>query len=502
MHAYFGMEWNESENTHPDSRLNLPVISPAEYEASATPAKAFRDILPEGIQKMIEEGSPSFVVEELKCMPMNDNLRDHKARCLWYLNQLIKLLFMKVIKHKSKGTRQHKQPQTAVISIQNVVSSSMKSKISSYVLALALHINDFQTDLTLLQRDMKLSENKMLEIAKAMGLKITKRSVSMSGGVSEDHKFGTLSAELLPLIKRAIAVLQVPWSTEGPGSLLREPSGVLASVQHGHLDAYYRSNQLLCSSSTASLLVCDSVTDPQHTAVEVAALLQKQAICMIDPLQLEERFYSRYFLVPKRDGGLRPILDLRQVNLYLRAKGFKMMTMQQLFQSIRPGDCGFSKCMDAILALLRFKGIRIHNYLDNWLIYAKSPAQADAVTELVNGHLQWLGLMGLLHMCSLQAWFNSRAFQPTLNRDHLSKGTLLVETEVQGRHHNSGGLYKPPGRPQVSLSPSRDLQAFALGVREPPLTAGSTPARGDKLGGGPPLKEDPGRGALCSPLLA
>lgn len=54
--------------------------------------------------------------------------------------------------------------------------------------------------------------------------------------------------------------------------------------------------------------------DPQDAAVmslEVAALLKKQAIRMMDPLQLEEMFYSRYFLVSKWDGGLRPILSLR-----------------------------------------------------------------------------------------------------------------------------------------------------------------------------------------------
>ncbi|RXM27185.1 Signal recognition particle subunit SRP72 [Acipenser ruthenus] len=41
--------------------LSSSVMSPAEYEASATPAKAFRDILPEGIQKMIEEGSSNHI---------------------------------------------------------------------------------------------------------------------------------------------------------------------------------------------------------------------------------------------------------------------------------------------------------------------------------------------------------------------------------------------------------------------------------------------------------
>lgn len=44
------------------------------------------------------------------------------------------------------------------------------------------------------------------------------------------------------------------------------------------------------------------------------------------------------FLVPKRDGGLRLILDLRQVNLYLSRRLFQMLTTQWLLQSIRPGD--------------------------------------------------------------------------------------------------------------------------------------------------------------------
>lgn len=36
----------------------------------------------------------------------------------------------------------------------------MKAKITAYVIILALHINDFQIDLTVLQRDLKLSEKR------------------------------------------------------------------------------------------------------------------------------------------------------------------------------------------------------------------------------------------------------------------------------------------------------------------------------------------------------
>ncbi len=45
---------------------------------------------------------------------------------------------------------------------------------------------------------------------------------------------------------------------------------------------------------------------------EVMTLLEKGAIEMVPPALSESGFYSRYFLVPKKDGGLRPILDLRR----------------------------------------------------------------------------------------------------------------------------------------------------------------------------------------------
>ncbi len=38
------------------------------------------------------------------------------------------------------------------------------------------------------------------------------------------------------------------------------------------------------------------------------------SMATLPPHKRESRFYSRYFIVPKKDGGLRPILDLRQLN--------------------------------------------------------------------------------------------------------------------------------------------------------------------------------------------
>lgn len=44
----------------------------------------------------------SFVLEELKFLPADEKSRDHKARCLWFLDTLIKFSYLKMIKKKRK----------------------------------------------------------------------------------------------------------------------------------------------------------------------------------------------------------------------------------------------------------------------------------------------------------------------------------------------------------------------------------------------------------------
>src|SRR5512146_843155 len=50
---------------------------------------------------------------------------------------------------------------------------------------------------------------------------------------------------------------------------------------------------------------------------EIAALLAKGAIEPVPPAEMESGFYSPYFIVPKKSGGSRPILDLRVLNRWL-----------------------------------------------------------------------------------------------------------------------------------------------------------------------------------------
>ncbi len=168
---------------------------------------------------------------------------------------------------------------------------------------------------------------------------------------------------------------------------------------------------------------------------EVMHLLTKGAIEMVPPAQSESDFYSRYFLIPKKDGGLRPILDLRHLNRTLMKRSFRMITLKQILSQIRTEDWFFSldlkdayfhiqivhhhrrfafegvayqytvlpfglslvpltftKCMDAALSPLRQMGIRILNYLDNWLVLAQSEVELISHSTLLLSHLERLGL--------------------------------------------------------------------------------------------------------------
>ncbi|XP_054545333.1 DNA-directed RNA polymerase I subunit RPA49 isoform X2 [Talpa occidentalis] len=187
------------------------LLSPSEYEALQSPSEAFKNVTSEEILKMIEENSHCcFVIEALKNLPFDKESRDRQARCIWFLDTLIKFRAQKVIKRKSAlgpgiphiiNTKLLKHFTCLTYSngsLRNFISDSMKAKITAYVIILALHINDFQIDLTILQRDLKLSERRMIEIAKAMRLRISKRRVALAAGMEEDHKLGTLHIPLPP----------------------------------------------------------------------------------------------------------------------------------------------------------------------------------------------------------------------------------------------------------------------------------------------------------------
>ncbi len=171
---------------------------------------------------------------------------------------------------------------------------------------------------------------------------------------------------------------------------------------------------------------------------EIAVLLAKDANEPVPPAERRQGFYSPYFIVPRKRGGLRPILDLRVLNRALHKLPFKMRTRRRIIKCIQPQDWFaaidlkdayfhvsillrhrpflrfafegrawqyrvlpfglslsprvFMKVVEGALTPLWEVGVRILNYLDDWLILAQSREQLGDPRDLVLRHLSQLGL--------------------------------------------------------------------------------------------------------------
>ncbi|KAI2644980.1 Transposon Ty3-G Gag-Pol polyprotein [Labeo rohita] len=81
-----------------------------------------------------------------------------------------------------------------------------------------------------------------------------------------------------------------------------------------------------------------SDTDASVLHAEIAVLLAKDTIEPVPSAKMKLGFYSPYFIVPKKNGGLRPILDLRVLNRSLLKMPFKMLTPKCIISCIRRQD--------------------------------------------------------------------------------------------------------------------------------------------------------------------
>mgnify|MGYP003345937601 CR=1 FL=1 len=76
-----------------------------------------------------------------------------------------------------------------------------------------------------------------------------------------------------------------------------------------------------------SMPICDE---------EVNALLRKDAI--EDIAERNTKFVSGIFVIPKANGGFRPVINLKPVNKFIRHIHFKMEGLSLLKELVRKGD--------------------------------------------------------------------------------------------------------------------------------------------------------------------
>ncbi len=235
---------------------------------------------------------------------------------------------------------------------------------------------------------------------------------------------GTSIVPLEPLAQRLEAWLTLP-------SLSR---WLTRTIRHGYAIQFARRPPKFNGVLETSV----AVRNAPVLCEEIAVLLAKDAIEPVPPAEMRQGFYSPYFIVPKKSGGLRPILDLRVLNRALHKLPFKMLTHRRMIKCIQPQDWFaaidlkdayfhvsilprhrpflrfafegrawqyrvlpfglslsprvFTKVVEGALTPLREVGVRILNYLDDWLILAQSREQLGDHRDLVLRHLSQLGL--------------------------------------------------------------------------------------------------------------
>ena len=170
---------------------------------------------------------------------------------------------------------------------------------------------------------------------------------------------------------------------------------------------------------------------------ETKKLLKKGAMEVVE--HAENQFLLNIFTVPKKDGTRRPVIDLRQLNHFVKKVPFKMEDLTQIPSVLQKGDflCKidlqdayltiavakkvrvyfwflwkvklyqftclpfglasspriFTKCLKPLLVYLRALGVHLLVYLDDFLIMAPTKEQRLEQAQLIIGLLEKLGYL-------------------------------------------------------------------------------------------------------------
>ena len=183
---------------------------------------------------------------------------------------------------------------------------------------------------------------------------------------------------------------------------------VLDVVKHGYKLEFIQKPPFLGIKPTNVALESQAIIKQ-----EIDSLLNKNAIEIVKPVEMHSGFYSTLFLVPKKNGEMRPVINLKPLNKYLQKKHFKMDTLSKVLNLVEKGDWAltidlkdayfhikifeghrkylrfmflekvyqfrvlcfsptsaprvFVKIISVVVAYLRKSNIRLASYLDDWI---------------------------------------------------------------------------------------------------------------------------------------
>ena len=170
---------------------------------------------------------------------------------------------------------------------------------------------------------------------------------------------------------------------------------------------------------------------------EIDLLLKKGAIEQVSDHPM--LCLSPVFIIPKRSGKLRMILNMKEINTFIPDERFRMETLATILPAINPEDVAisidlkdayfhipvhpdsrnllgfslqgatyryralpfglkpaprvFTRVVSALATYLRRRGLRLFTYLDDWLLIASSVSELQSQTDLLLDTVQRAGFI-------------------------------------------------------------------------------------------------------------
>ena len=191
---------------------------------------------------------------------------------------------------------------------------------------------------------------------------------------------------------------------------------------------------------------------------EIQSMLGKQAIS--ETSQSPEGFYSLLFLVPKKDGKQRPVINLKKLNQSVVPKHFKMEGIHLLKDLLKPGDwMAKVDLKDALFmipmaredrAFLNFEW-QNRTYQFNCLPFGLSAAPwvFTKTTRPVVAALRQIGLRLIIYIDDILIMAETES----LLKDHVTAVVYLLE--------NLGFVIN---HPKSELAPTQEIQFLGFTV--------------------------------------
>ena len=217
-------------------------------------------------------------------------------------------------------------------------------------------------------------------------------------------------------------------------------------------------------------------TNPR-IADAIEALLLKNAIRSVNPAVDGPGFYSHFFLVPKKSGGFRPILNLTALNKFVVKRSFRMESNRTVLAAVEPHEWLVSiDLKDA------YFHIAIHTEFQRYFRFVANGKQYQYTAlpfGLASAPRVFTQIVGIpvvaLHQQAvklhpyLDDWLLRDIRRAVLCQHLQSAWTLLVR------------LGFIPSTEKSSIVPSQDMAFVGMQLRTKDGVASPTRDRGDKL---------------------